>query len=172
MTAVLRFAAALMLVALFWSCATQSPPTARTAGSAPKVSRVQKVRTTAYTNNEGGSGGRNAIGQKLATGNIKSAGADWSRFPLGTRFRVVQTGEQHIIDDYGTALIGTSTIDLYKPSRAAVRKWGVRRVDIEILQWGSDENSLKVLAPRKKQRSVRRMIVALEKKSGPIARSF
>jgi len=91
-----------------------------------------------------------------------SAASDWSRFPLGTKFQVVGTRDQYRIDDYGGALIGTNTIDLYKTNRAAMRAWGVRRVDIDILEWGSKQQSLKVLAPRKKNRLVRRMIAALE----------
>ena len=93
-----------------------------------------------------------------------SAASDWSRFPLGTRFRIVGTNEEYIIDDYGTALIGTNTIDLYKSSRLEMRRWGVRHVDIDILEWGSEEASLKVLGPRAKHRCVRRMVTALEKK--------
>jgi len=68
-----------------------------------------------------------------------SAASDWSRFPLGTRFRIVDTKEEFIIDDYGTALIGTSTIDLYKPTKLEMKRWGVRNVDIDILQWGLRE---------------------------------
>ncbi|MFN2507346.1 MAG: 3D domain-containing protein [Chthoniobacterales bacterium] len=93
-----------------------------------------------------------------------SAASDWSRFPLGTRFRVVGTGEEYVIDDYGGALVGTNTIDLYKPSKGTMRRWGVRHVDIEILRWGSDEESLKMLRPRKRARIVRRMIASLETK--------
>ena len=69
-------------------------------------------------------------------------------FRLGTKFRIVDTNEVFQIDDYGTAFIGTDTIDLYKTNRLAMRKWGVRMVDIDILQWGSEEQSLQVLAPR------------------------
>jgi 7,8-dihydro-6-hydroxymethylpterin-pyrophosphokinase len=47
-----------------------------------------------------------------------------------------------------------------------VKGWGVRYVDIDILQWGSDEESLKVLAPRCKHHCVRKMVTALEKKKG------
>src|ERR1043166_769033 len=93
-----------------------------------------------------------------------SAASDWSRYPLGTRFRLVDTNEEYIIDDYCTALIGTGTIDLYKPTKLEMKKWGCRLVDIDVLQWGSEEQSLKVLAPRKKHRTVRRMIAALEKR--------
>ncbi len=93
-----------------------------------------------------------------------SASSDWSRFPVGTRFKVLSTGEEFVIDDYGGALVGTNTIDLYKNSRGEMRRWGVRHVDIEILHWGSDEESLKVLRPRHKVGRVRRMIASLERK--------
>ena len=62
---------------------------------------------------------------------IHSAAADWSRWPAGTMFRIVETGELYQVDDYGWALAGTNTIDLYKPSRSAMNAWGVRRVTIE-----------------------------------------
>jgi 3D (Asp-Asp-Asp) domain-containing protein len=125
---------------------------------------LQNVRTTAYSRGEDG-GKRNAIGARLSHTKCRSAASDWSRFPLGTRFRIAGTKDEYIIDDYGTALVGTNTIDLYKPSRLEMRRWGVRHVDIDILEWGSDERSLKVLTPRAKHRSVKRMIVALQKRS-------
>jgi len=93
-----------------------------------------------------------------------SAASDWSRYPLGTRFRIASTNEEYIIDDYGWALVGTDTIDLYKPSRLEMKRWGVRRVDIDVLQWGSEEQSLKVLEPRRRHRRVQQMVTALEKK--------
>jgi 7,8-dihydro-6-hydroxymethylpterin-pyrophosphokinase len=46
-----------------------------------------------------------------------------------------------------------------------MKRWGVRNVDIDILQWGSAEQSLKVLCPRAKHQTPRRMIAALQKKS-------
>jgi hypothetical protein len=94
-----------------------------------------------------------------------SAAADWSRWPLGTKFRIVDTDEIFQIDDYGGALIGTGTIDLYKSNRLAMKRWGVRAVDIDIIEWGSKEKSLEVLAPRKNNRVVRRMILALSQKA-------
>jgi 3D (Asp-Asp-Asp) domain-containing protein len=145
---------------LIVGCATQ-PKATLTSGQ-----RISNVRTTAYTNLEGGSGHHNALGQYLSGRHVMSAASDWSRYPLGTRFRVADTNEEYVIDDYGGALVGTDTIDLYKPSRLDVKAWGVRRVDIDILQWGSEEQSLKVLAPRCKHRCVQRMISALEKKKG------
>ncbi len=129
----------------------------------PPNRRIANVRTTAYCNSEG-TGGKNATGEYLSGRNVMSAAADWSRYPLGTRFRIAGTTEDYVIDDYGGALIGTNTIDLYKKNRSAMRSWGVRRVDIDVLQWGSHEQSLKVLRPRKNNRIVRRMIASLEAK--------
>jgi hypothetical protein len=96
---------------------------------------------------------------------VMSAASDWSRFPLGTRFKIVSTREEFIIDDYGTALVGTSTIDLYKPTKLEMKRWGVRNVDIDILQWGSEEKSLQVLGPRMKHAQVQKMVAALQKKN-------
>jgi len=141
-------------------CATQKP-------DLTSAQRIQRVRTTAYTHTERGGGGpRNALGNRLSGHHVMSAASDWSRFPLGTHFRIASTNEEYIIDDYGTALIGTDTIDLYKANRLAMKQWGVRHVDIAILEWGSEEESLKVLAPRCKHRCVRQMVAALEKKRG------
>ena len=153
----LAFAAALAFIVV--GCATQSKPTATTTGK-----RIPKVRTTAYTQHEGGSGAHNAVGTYLSGRQVLSAASDWSRYPLGTRFRLAETKEEYVIDDYGNALVGTDTIDLYKNSRSEVRNWGVRYVDIDILQWGSEEESLKVLAPRCKHSCVKKMGAALEKK--------
>ena len=146
------------LACLLVGCATQSKPTL-TSGR-----RIPHVRTTAYTHHEGGSGVHNALGEYLSGRHVMSAASDWSRYPLGTRFRLADTNEEYVIDDYGAALIGTDTIDLYKPSRLEMKNWGVRYVDIDVLQWGSEEQSLKVLAPRCKHHCARQMVAALQKK--------
>lgn len=145
------------------SCATQTNTRSPVTG-ATKLRHLSKVRTTAYTHTEPG-GRRNAIGHRLSGSKVQSAAADWSRFPLGTKFRIVDTNEIFQVDDYGTALVGTDTIDLYKTNRLAMRKWGVRHVDIDILEWGSDQQSLQVLAPRSRHRTCRRMLLALQEKT-------
>jgi len=163
----LRLALACLTGAFLASCATQ--PTANRNGA---KSHRMNVRTTAYCVHERGGGGqRNAVGQYLSGRIVRSAASDWSRFPLGTRFRIVKTDEEYVIDDYGTALVGTDTIDLYKPSRLEMKRWGVRHVDIDILQWGSEEQSIKVLTPRTKHPTPRRMLVSLasKKKSSQFA---
>ncbi len=155
----LKFALTCAVAGLLASCALQPP--APEKGASNKYRRIN-VRTTAYCRREAG-GRRNAVGDNLSGRFVRSAASDWSRFPLGTRFRIIGTEEEFIIDDYGTALVGTSTIDLYKTSTLEMRRWGVRHVDIEILEWGSEEESIRVLTPRAKHSAARRMLVALQK---------
>lgn len=147
-------AAALLLV----GCAEHplppwEPPLART--------EYQRVRTTAYFDGERDHipyGRCNALGTTLCTGQINSAAADWGRWPAGTVFQLLQTGQTYVVDDYGWALAGTNTIDLYRPTRAAMDAWGVRRVDIHILQWGDPRASYETLRPRASYRHVARML--------------
>ena len=123
-------------------------------------SKRRTVRTTAYChleNEPGANGRRNALGTNLRYGSVRSAAADWSRFPLGTRFKIAGQSYVYEIDDYGSALAGTSTIDLYKPTLAAMRSWGVRYVDIEIVKWGSFRESAAILSTRTKYPHVREM---------------
>ncbi len=126
-----------------------------------------RVRTTAYTHNEADHriyGRKNAIGTRLQFGKVRSAAADWSRYPLGTEFRIVgQPGITYIIDDYGSALVGTGTIDLYKPTFGSMNRWGVRHVDIEVTKWGSFSKSLHILSPRTRWSHVRRMVASIRK---------
>ena len=95
---------------------------------------------------------------------VHSAAADWSRWPLGTTFRILDTGEICKVDDIGWALSGRNTIDLYKPSRGAMNAWGTRVVNIEILNWGDDRESLAVLRRRNKFAHVQRMVKDLDKR--------
>lgn len=128
---------------------------------------VQTVRTTAYTHSEKDHrrwGRSTALGTTLRYGPITSAGADWSRWPAGTKFRVRETGRIYEVDDYGWALAGTNTIDLYKPNTRAMREWGVRRVTIEILHWGDPWMSHRIMKPRSKHPHVRRMVRQIEQR--------
>jgi 3D (Asp-Asp-Asp) domain-containing protein len=125
----------------------------------------QKVRTTAYTHSESDHlryGAKNALGTPLLYGSVKSAAADWGRWPVGTVFKILATGEIYEVDDYGWALAGRNTIDLYKPTRSDMKRWGVQRVSIQILEWGDLRKSRQVLAPRKKYRHVKRMLEQID----------
>ena len=122
---------------------------------------VEKVRTTAYTETESDHlryGAHSALGTKLRYGAINSAAADWARWPCGTIFRIRSTGELFQIDDYGFALAGRNTIDLYKPSRRLMNAWGVRRVTIEIYHWGNPWESYQKMIRVRTYRHIRRMM--------------
>ncbi|MBE2180873.1 MAG: 3D domain-containing protein [Chthoniobacterales bacterium] len=155
--------AAVLAGLLLAGCATgrKLPPYEKPLARTP----VQSVRTTAYTHTESDHrkyGARSAAGTPLRRGGVNSAAADWSRWPLGTRFQLVETGEIYEVDDYGWMLAGTNTIDLYQPTRAQMNKWGVRRVTIEVLEWGDPQRSYAMLKPRSKHRHVKRMVRQLE----------
>ena len=128
--------------------------------------RTRVVRTTAYTHTEGDHlayGPRNAIGTSLKyTSTVRSAAADWSVYPLGTRFKVKGQPYLYVVDDYGSALVGTGTIDIYQPTRSLMKKWGRRYIEITVVQWGSPEASMEVLARRKGYSHCRRMYAALQ----------
>jgi len=74
------------------------------------------------------------------------------------------TGRTYVIEDYGSALVGRETVDLYMPSRKLMNAWGMRHVEIEILEPGSRAMSLKMLVPRQRNRHVRLMVNALRQK--------
>src|SRR5947209_7802445 len=163
----LNLTIALAVICFLVGCAEQpavQKPLAAVAAANSHLGRMPNVRTTAYTRVEKG-GRRNALGTYLSGHHVMSAAADWSVFPVGTRFRICSTREEYIIDDYGTALVGTNTIDLYKPSKLEMKRWGVRNVDIDILQWGSEERSMQVLVPRAKHPQVQKMVASLHKSS-------
>jgi 3D (Asp-Asp-Asp) domain-containing protein len=139
----------------------------KSAASTKGSPKTVRVKTTAYTHSESGHrryGRSNAVGTQLAVGGFNSAAADWSKFPLGTKFKVVGQNQLYVIDDYGSALVGKNTIDLYMPSRVLMKRWGSRDVTIELLELGSYKESLKILRPRCRASYIRRMMAGLQSK--------
>ncbi len=137
--------------------------------SSRPTGQIMMVRTTAYSHLQEDSlpyGKLSAAGNELKYSNtVRSAAADWSKYPMGTRFTIEGLPYEYIIDDYGSALVGTQTIDLYKPMLDKIGRWGVRNVPIKILEWGSMEKSYKILKGRthvKNAGHVRRMVKAIE----------
>ena len=113
--------------------------------------RHRYVRTTSYSHqeNEVGAFGRlNAMGTVLKYGRVRSAAADWSRYPVGTVFRVKGLPHVYVVDDYGSALVGTNTIDIYHPTLQLMRKWATRDAEIHVVRWGSWEQSANLLRGR------------------------
>ena len=134
------------------------------------IDEFRTVRTTAYSHTEADHiqyGELSAMGKPLRFGMVRSAAADWSRYPVGTRFRIVGKPYEYVIDDYGSALVGTNTIDLYKPSGNRMDNWGAREVSIEVIAWGSFGKSLEILEPRKEFGDhIEKMITAINEQPG------
>ena len=127
--------------------------------------RTRLVRTTAFSHQErekGAPGRKNCLGGTLKYGKVRSAAADWSVYPVGTKFRIKGLPHLYVVDDYGSALAGTNTIDIFHPTLRSMRKWGTREAQITIVQWGDYERSLKVLGGRIKYAHCRKMYTHLQ----------
>lgn len=130
--------------------------------------RTRYLRATAYSHMEkevGAPGRKNAAGTILKYGPIRSAAADWSRLPLGTKFKIKgQPAITYIIDDYGSSLCGTNTIDMFYPTLHQMKDWGTREVVIQIIQMGSFEQSARLLSGRQHAPHCRQMYYAIQNK--------
>ena len=91
-----------------------------------------------------------------------SAAADWSRWPAGTVFRLLSTGQTYRVEDYGWALSGRNTIDLYMANQREMNSWGAREESIQVLQWGDPQESLQFLRSHQNYRHIKRMVFELE----------
>jgi 3D (Asp-Asp-Asp) domain-containing protein len=93
---------------------------------------------------------------------IGSAAADWGRWPMGTTFRLLSTGQMYRVEDYGWALSGRNTIDLYMSNRRDMNTWGARQEPIQILHWGDPQQSLQVLQSHTEHKHIKRMVLELQ----------
>lgn len=165
-----------LLTAGLCSCSSTNLASAKVYkhGSHTQVDNAKfyQVRTTAYSHVEADSlqyGLASAEGGNLKYGNFRSAASDWSVFPLGTVFQIQGLPYTYRIDDYGSALVGTKTIDLYKPNMAGIKDWGVRNVRIKVVKWGSYAQSLNILQDRTKHSHVRQMVGSIRRNHGSLA---
>jgi 3D (Asp-Asp-Asp) domain-containing protein len=93
---------------------------------------------------------------------IGSAAADWGRWPMGTTFRLLSTGQTYRVEDYGWALSGRNTIDLYMSNRRDMNTWGARQEPIQVLQWGDPQQSLQILQSHTDYKHIKRMVLELQ----------
>jgi 3D (Asp-Asp-Asp) domain-containing protein len=137
--------------------------------------RRRLVRTTAYHPNESDHliyGSSNATGTPLRyTDRVRSAAADWSFYPVGTVFRISGLPYLYVVDDYGSALNGTGTIDIFTPNDATMKAWGRRNVEVTIVQWGSFTRSAEILAKRTKHNHCRAMLANIVRQRPDLASS-
>ena len=164
----LLLAAAAVVCSALCSCSSPNLASAKVyKGGHVDNATYYKVKTTAYSHVEADSlkyGRGNAAGGTLKYGMVRSAAADWSVFPLGTVFKIDGLPYIYQVDDYGSALVGTKTIDLYKPNFDGIKDWGARNVKIKVLKWGSYTRSMDVLKDRTKHAHVRAMINGIQRK--------
>src|SRR5205823_9537003 len=105
------------------------------------VTTTKVTKTAAAT----ARGAKRAVPVSTKLPRIGSAAADWSRWPMGTTFRLLSTGQTYRVEDYGWALSGRNTIDLYMSNRSDMNTWGARQETIQVLQWGDVKQCFKFL---------------------------
>lgn len=136
--------------------------------------RKRVVRTTAYTHTEADHlaySNKNATGTPLQYGDrVRSAAADWSFYPVGTVFRISGLPYLYVIDDYGSALTVSGTIDIYTPTKGLMKEWGRREVEITVVRWGSFDRSAQILATRTRHDHCRRMLANIIRQMPETAR--
>jgi 3D (Asp-Asp-Asp) domain-containing protein len=142
-----------------YQLAAYSPQLEKFSDSEPVVKHKKTVTTTTTTVKVKRAG---SVAGKNKPPKIGSAAADWGRWPAGTTFRLISTGQIYRVDDYGWALSGRNTIDLYMPTQREMNAWGAREEPIQILHWGDPAESLRMLAPHQDHRHIRRMILELQ----------
>jgi 3D (Asp-Asp-Asp) domain-containing protein len=122
---------------------------------------TRATTTTRVTKTTTVRGGKRAVAVSKPS-KIGSAAADWGRWPMGTTFRLLSTGQTYRVEDYGWALSGRNTIDLYMSNRRDMNTWGARQEPIQILHWGDPQQSLQVLQSHADHKHIKRMVLELQ----------
>ena len=133
-----------------------SPSKAGNKGSTRTTVTTASTRTTKTVR-----GAKRAIAVNKPP-RIGSAAADWSRWPMGTTFRLLSTGQIYRVEDYGWALSGRNTIDLYMATPRDMNAWGAREEPIQVLHWGDPQESLQLLQSHQNYKHIKRMVLELE----------
>ena len=119
------------------------------------TTRVTKTTTTVR-------GSKRAVAVSSKPPRIGSAAADWARWPMGTTFRLLSTGQMYRVEDYGWALSGRNTIDLYMANSRDMNTWGARQEPIQVLHWGDPRESLQILQSHSEHKHIKRMVLELQ----------
>ena len=104
--------------------------------NAGEIKRVS-VKTTAYSNDHFSINVARWRDQKTATNKDVRRGmvaADWRVFPPGTRLYIPGYGEA-IVEDRGGGVKGYH-LDLFVDSYEEAREWGVRNMDVYVIEMG------------------------------------
>jgi 3D (Asp-Asp-Asp) domain-containing protein len=122
------------------------------------VTTTRATKTTTTT----ARGAKRAVATRKIPPQIGSAAADWSRWPMGTTFRLLSTGQMYRVEDYGWALSGRNTIDLYMANQRDMNAWGARQEPIQVLHWGDPRESLQILQSHQDYKHIKRMVLELQ----------
>ncbi len=133
-----------------FSMQEKKAPRVTTATATTRVTKTTTVR-----------GAKRAVAVSKPS-KIGSAAADWARWPMGTTFRLLSTGQTYRVEDYGWALSGRNTIDLYMSNRSDMNTWGARQEPIQVLHWGDPQQSLQVLQSHTDHKHIKRMVLELQ----------
>jgi 3D (Asp-Asp-Asp) domain-containing protein len=143
--------------------APRAVPVDDAASYSPRLQPVEETRTVTPTTKRGTKTARTVKRAVVVSKpRVGSAAADWSRWPVGTTFRLLSTSQTYRVEDYGWALAGRNTIDLYMPNQREMNSWGARQETIQILQWGDPQQSLQFLRRHQDYRHIKRMVLELE----------
>ena len=128
----------------------------------PVTTTVTTTRVTKTTKTTTKGAKRAVAAGKSSPPRIGSAAADWSRWPVGTTFRLLSTGQMYRVEDYGWALSGRNTIDLYMANQRDMNNWGARQEPIQVLHWGDPQQSLQILQSHTEHKHIKRMVLELQ----------
>ena len=92
--------------------------------------RQMKVKATAYTGSPAEGGDMTYLGTKCREG--YTIAVDPKVIPLGTKVYIPQFGKVFVAEDTGSAIKGKK-IDIFMNSYAKAMEWGIRYIDIIIL---------------------------------------
>jgi 3D (Asp-Asp-Asp) domain-containing protein len=127
-----------------------------------KTTRVTTTTTTRVTKTTLTTRGAKRAVAVSKPPRVGSAAADWSRWPMGTTFRLLSTGQVYRVEDYGWALSGRNTIDLYMANQRDMNTWGARQEPIQVLRWGDPQQSLQFLQSHTDYKHIKRMVLELQ----------
>ena len=92
--------------------------------------RQMKVKASAYTGSPAEGGDMTYLGTKCREG--YTIAVDPKVIPLGTKVYIPQFGKVFVAEDTGSAIKGNK-IDIFMNSYAKAMEWGIRYIDIIIL---------------------------------------
>jgi 3D (Asp-Asp-Asp) domain-containing protein len=96
-----------------------------------RATRYYHVRATAFS--------IEGVTKDGGTTHFGIAAADPKVLPLGTRIRVTGAGRYsgiYVVTDTGSRINGRK-IDIFIPNRAEAKRFGVKSVQVHVLEWGN-----------------------------------